>query len=437
MKRTVPDGLFCILLAVVMLPGYAASPKDAVIWEAEQVSSVSTDGFIVEHIAWDPAGKISGGRALSYPTHLTGQPSPPGKVTYRLRIPRDGTYFLWARTRWTMTSDPATDRGIFNNTITVGLRDEAGVPAGRETQKRWLLGGDTTYNVFHWIRLHDDAGHPQRLALRKGFITFYFEARQTGIKIDQCLLTTAPAYRPSGCLLPTVSTGAPAFLPLRDDAALALIRRAGDGEQAAIQQLAAMGMARILPVLAYALRHEKYFTGVYQTIRRLPITDGRLSPFLAACLSSMKTMVFSDAVTTSQTDVIGNERLMQALILAKQIPHRRYLGVIIEKARTDNTFSTSGIPRSVLGCAAEALFVITKGEMGIADYSSADVLNEATTREALLHSWEQWWAAEQVGDIHALARQGHIERIQAVLAIYPALLTTCEGGESPLLCAVR
>ncbi|OQB00982.1 MAG: hypothetical protein BWY25_01475 [Chloroflexi bacterium ADurb.Bin222] len=437
MKRSFPDVPLYVLLVVTLLPAFAAPPKDAIIWEAEQVSSVRDDGFIIENVPWDPAGKISGGRALSCPMPVPGEQATLGEVTYRLNIPRSDTYYLWMRTRWTMVLDPVTDHGRFSNTVTVGLMDEPNVPAGRETQLRWLFGGDTTYNVFHWICLLDNTMRVQKLSLRKGFITLYCETRHAGIKIDQCLLTTDPVYRPNGCLTPTVGNSSPAFLPLRDDDVLLLIRQAGDGKQAAIQQLTTMGMARVLPVLAYALKYDKYFAGVFQTIRRLHITDGRLSPFLAACLDATKTMIFDETVTASQQNITGNERLMQILILAKQIPSQRYLGSIIEKARKDNTISTAGVPRSVLGCAAEALFVITKGEIGIADYTSADVQNEATTREAILRSWEQWWAAERVGDMHALAKQGDIERMKAVLAICPALVNIREDGESPLLYTIR
>ena len=74
------------------------------------------------------------------------------------------------------------------------------LPGVRKTKV--ILGGDCTYDALHWITL-GNAGKPDALKLTKGTMTFTLISKESGIMIDQFLLTTDARYKPAGAYSPT------------------------------------------------------------------------------------------------------------------------------------------------------------------------------------------------------------------------------------------
>jgi hypothetical protein len=108
----------------------------------------------------------------------------PDAVQYRVRIPADGTYYLWARAYWSSGC---------GNAFLVNM---AGI-----TTHDMTLGGDATYGALHWVCLYgEDAqgGTPLPLPLRRGMVTMTLKAKDGDTRVDQFMLTTDADTRPAG-----------------------------------------------------------------------------------------------------------------------------------------------------------------------------------------------------------------------------------------------
>jgi hypothetical protein len=101
-----------------------------------------------------------------------------GSAKIDLAIPVDGTYTFWLRTYW---------EGECSNTIQVQI----------DAQPPFLVGGDATYHVWHWVRFPVSKLTPAP-KLTKGAHTVTILHREDGVRIDQLLLTTSPRYVPAG-----------------------------------------------------------------------------------------------------------------------------------------------------------------------------------------------------------------------------------------------
>jgi len=102
----------------------------------------------------------------------------PGEVVFRVNIPEEGTYRLWARVWWM--------DGCGNSFFVVA--------GGRPPA---VLGEDGTYKTWHWVELKVP------FAFKQGETTIVFKNREDGVKLDQVLLLKGGRrYVPGGGYAP-------------------------------------------------------------------------------------------------------------------------------------------------------------------------------------------------------------------------------------------
>jgi hypothetical protein len=183
MRRTLVLVMIGVFAGLTVMQLAAASRYVNLVFEAEQVGKLSGKAFKVMKQVEDASGKVSEKKVLAIPKLPAGTKVPKDEVSYTLRIPQDGAYYLWARVFWST--------GCGNSFF---LRvEEAG--AGE-----WILGGDATYDAMHWICLTDggdNSSRPRPLRLKKGMATLVLGARESGTRVDQFLLTTDRAKQPA------------------------------------------------------------------------------------------------------------------------------------------------------------------------------------------------------------------------------------------------
>lgn len=167
-----------IALAMVLSTSalFAASP---LVWEAENVKDLSGKAFFISKLTTDPSRYVSGKSVLRLPKVPEGEKIARDEVSYKVNIPANGTYYLWARVRWT--------NGC-GNSFLMKLPNVAG---------EQILGGDGTYDILLWKSLND-GGRPRPLTLKKGVMTFTLISKESGTMADQFLLTTDRKYTPAG-----------------------------------------------------------------------------------------------------------------------------------------------------------------------------------------------------------------------------------------------
>jgi hypothetical protein len=169
----------------------------SLFWEAENTTVTGKDmGFYIATRKEVAGGKVSGGKVLATPKLDPGEKiTDPDAVTYQVKIPQDGTYYLWGRCIWST--------GCGN---TFNIRVEG------STSGQWILGGDSTYDVLHWICLSDggdNADSPRPLALKAGTVTITLGQRESATQVDEFMLSTDAKKRPAGDYLPTADALVP------------------------------------------------------------------------------------------------------------------------------------------------------------------------------------------------------------------------------------
>jgi flagellar hook assembly protein FlgD len=180
--------------APVIAPITTSGKYTTIVWEAEatKVSGIAK-GFVIATMKENATGEVSGNKVLGIPKLEEGDKiTDPDHVTYKVNIPAAGTYYLWGRCYWTT--------GCGNSFY---MKVE-----GFNNSGEWILGGDGTYDLLHWICLSDggdNANSPRPLALKAGTVTFTLGARESGTRVDQFLLTTDAKKRPADCYTPTAS----------------------------------------------------------------------------------------------------------------------------------------------------------------------------------------------------------------------------------------
>jgi hypothetical protein len=175
--------------ALLLSTAWAASKYVTLCFEAEKFTAQSGKTFVTKKYTEDASGKVSGGWVLALPKLPPGEKLVPDAVTYKVRVPQSGTYFLWARTYW------ATGCG---NSFSVKVE---GYDSGE-----WVIGGDGTYDSLHWVCLTDggdNSSRPRPLSLKKGDVTLTLGAKESGARVDQFLLTTDRGKTPAGVYKPT------------------------------------------------------------------------------------------------------------------------------------------------------------------------------------------------------------------------------------------
>lgn len=193
-----------ILRMVILACGFLAlcpAKGETLVWEAEAYQEQVGTGFSAMKLLENPAKnvsgkrsrKVSGNRVLVLPGVAPNiVDRPPAAVSYRLRVPKAGVYYLWARTLWYAdTYDEMKYCTYF--TVTLG-----------QSQPSWRLGGDRTFQALHWVSLMDrNDDNLQPLKLPKGIATLTIAHCQNPFAIDEFLLTTSPKLQPMGAITPT------------------------------------------------------------------------------------------------------------------------------------------------------------------------------------------------------------------------------------------
>lgn len=178
-----------ILLIMGIPTAFAADKSLMMCFDAKSVAQFSGKAFKVVTYVGKGANQASGGKALAIPLGAQGEHYTADSVTYRLNIPAAGTYYLWARVFWTS-----------------GCGNSFYVAFDAYRNRRLVLGGDNTYNAFHWITITDagnDQSHPFPLQLKKGVNLITLSVKESGVMVDQFLLTTDREKLPTGMYPPT------------------------------------------------------------------------------------------------------------------------------------------------------------------------------------------------------------------------------------------
>lgn len=178
-----------LMMALTLLLAASALFAANYVWEGEAAGAFTGTAFAPKKYTRDPAGNVSGKKVLAIKKVPQGEKVPAGTASYRIKLPADGTYYLWGRVLW------STGCG---NSIWITA---PGV-------NKYVLGGDGTYDSMHWLRLND-SGKPKALKLKKGVNTITLTAKESGVMLDQFLLTTDIGTIPGGTYAPTPNLLAP------------------------------------------------------------------------------------------------------------------------------------------------------------------------------------------------------------------------------------
>jgi len=194
MRSIVMRATITALLAGVALccaTALFAGKYATVVFEAEEATNPTGKVWYVKKHGEDPGGKASG-KMLAVPKSEPGEKPKFEEVTYKVNIPQNGYYYLWARVFW---------KNGCGNSVYFKMEDEKGDS---------ILGGDGTYNALHWVCLKEtvDAkknktGDPLKLPLKKGTVTFVMGSKESATEIDQFVLTTDPEMYPANSYKPT------------------------------------------------------------------------------------------------------------------------------------------------------------------------------------------------------------------------------------------
>jgi len=192
--KFMPAGVYPPTLgALVNDVSKSAVAAKTIVFEAENGVIETKQSFRVSKMLDDPTGYVSGNKVLAIPRVSLGERVKSDAVRYDVVIPKDGTYYLWIRAWWSMDFDDGEREGIFGNTVGVSIESYT---------EYWVIGGDGVLDVLHWVYLRD-ADKPRPLKLRKGVNIIKLLARESGVKIDQLLLTTDVKFVPTGIYPPT------------------------------------------------------------------------------------------------------------------------------------------------------------------------------------------------------------------------------------------
>ncbi|MFH1730217.1 MAG: hypothetical protein ABIF82_01020 [Planctomycetota bacterium] len=129
--------------------------------------------------------EASGGRCIAVPkdANKADKDNPKGRLVLKFTVPKDGTYYVHPRVWW--------KDGCGN---TLGMAVDNSAP---------LLVTDSTYEVWHWVKLNPDdfkSTAPRPFKLKKGAHTITFSNREDDVKLDQVYITNDPDDRPAGVM---------------------------------------------------------------------------------------------------------------------------------------------------------------------------------------------------------------------------------------------
>jgi hypothetical protein len=171
--------IFCLGLLVVL----AASAGAYTIvfeganytWIKPSMQVIEDDGGVNGHCVYVPLR----------PNHSQTEqpPTDDGNITIKGWAPVDGTYYIWARTKW--YDGCGKSFYLFVDDM------NPDVPP--------YIGGDGTYQKWHWVQAK------KTYQLTKGWHNFRFQNREDGVRLDEFLITTASPddWVPDGIMTPT------------------------------------------------------------------------------------------------------------------------------------------------------------------------------------------------------------------------------------------
>ncbi len=165
---------------------FAASTR--VVWEAETAKIENGNSFKLEKYKKDPSGKVSGTtekNVLSIAKLPAGQKVKPDSASYNINIPEDGVYYMHVRALWS-----------------TGCGNSVGIKVGGYDGAQWKVTS-STYDSLNWMPMMESAGVLKPLRLKKGVAAITLVATESGIKVDQLILTTDKEFRPAGIYKPT------------------------------------------------------------------------------------------------------------------------------------------------------------------------------------------------------------------------------------------
>jgi hypothetical protein len=179
-------------MAVILL-GLTASVFAAntrIVWEAETAKIENGNSFKLEKYKKDPSGKVSGTtekNVLSIGKLPAGQKVKADSAAYNINIPEDGVYYLHVRSLWS-----------------TGCGNSVGIKVSGYDGAQWKVTS-STYDTLHWMPMYESAGVLKPLRLKKGVATITLIATESGIKVDQLILTTDKEFKPAGIYKPTAN----------------------------------------------------------------------------------------------------------------------------------------------------------------------------------------------------------------------------------------
>jgi hypothetical protein len=176
--------------------------------------------------------------------------------------------------------------------------------------------------------------------------------------------------------------------PQKDEEIMKLLKGIDSSKSTVIinakKTLMQMDRERLINALAYALGQKDYCNSALHFIR-YKVPDKRLSPFVAKCIEEYS------------KDATRGYSILLAVEAAKELNDKILLASLLDKAIESEYVHQriySGAPPishyySVFGAAAEALFVITEGEIGIEKVTNTKPFPEK--KKELIAEWKAWW----------------------------------------------
>jgi hypothetical protein len=157
--------IFCLLL----LTGLAVSAGAyTIVFEGENYTWIKPSMAVLDD---DGA---SGGQCVYIPLRANHSeteqpPTDEGNITVKGWAPVDGTYYIWARTKWY--------DGCGNSFFLFVDDMKPDTPS--------YIGGDSQYQTWHWVKAK------KTYKLTKGWHMFRLQNREDGARLDEFLITTA------------------------------------------------------------------------------------------------------------------------------------------------------------------------------------------------------------------------------------------------------
>jgi hypothetical protein len=176
--KAILDRLPCVQRgrkAIAAIEPVPVSPAKPAVWEAER-------GHVAPPMKTAVDDDAFGGRFVWMPGAPGDRGPAAGSVTWRLRVEKAGTYYLWGR----VLAPSPTDDSFFVHASTDSAEP---VPL-----TDWHTG---THTTWEWapVRLGEAPG-PTPLALPAGEVMLRFRAREDGTKIDRLYLSADPKVEP-------------------------------------------------------------------------------------------------------------------------------------------------------------------------------------------------------------------------------------------------